>query len=79
MKNRILETLHGFSSPKIPVGSRTMFNEIATELKLDPEVLRERARYTLKGILHNYSFFDVLTIDKFTYKIIRTFAKDLKL
>ncbi|HET8736018.1 MAG TPA: 3'-5' exonuclease, partial [Pricia sp.] len=34
---------------------------------------------TLKEILHNYAFFDISTIDRFTHRLIRTFAKDLKL
>src|SRR5690606_11244060 len=42
-------------------------------------VLRNRSRQALKEILHNYAFFDVSTVDKFTHRIIRTFAKDLKL
>ena len=30
-------------------------------------------------ILHHYSRFDVITLDGFTHRIIRTFAADLKL
>ena len=32
-----------------------------------------------QSILHNYSNFSIGTIDKFTHKIIRTFAHDLHL
>lgn len=36
-----------------------------------------KAAKILKSILHNYASFDISTIDRFTHKIIRTFAKDL--
>src|SRR5690606_28511815 len=36
-----------------------------------------KARKILKSILHNYASFDISTIDRFTHKVIRTFAKDL--
>lgn len=79
MKKRILETLFAFSRAEIPEGTRTMFREISEELQLDPKSLQQRAGEALRGVLHNYSYFEVLTIDKFTYKIIRAFAKDLKI
>lgn len=79
MKSRILDTLYAFSKLEVPEGNRTMFNEISKELKLDPTLLRQRASETLRLILHNYTFFEILTIDKFTHKIIRTFSKELKI
>ncbi|MEM8507430.1 MAG: UvrD-helicase domain-containing protein [Bacteroidota bacterium] len=79
MKERILETLYEFSKTEIAEGSRTMFKEIAEELQLDLNILQARAEKTLKRVLHNYSYFEILTIDKFTHKIIRAFAKDLKI
>jgi precorrin isomerase len=33
----------------------------------------------IKHIIHNYAAFDISTIDKFTHKVIRAFAHDLKL
>jgi len=33
----------------------------------------------LQQLLHNYSFFEISTIDRFNHKIIKTFARDLKL
>ncbi len=79
MKERILSTLYAFSKAEVPTGNRTMFKEISDELQLEPSLLRQRAGETLKGVLHNYTFFEILTIDKFTHKIIRAFAKDLKI
>jgi ATP-dependent exoDNAse (exonuclease V) beta subunit len=41
--------------------------------------LKSLSALRLKQILHNYAFFDISTIDKFTHRLIRTFAKDLKI
>lgn len=79
MKGRILDSLFHFSQDSVPEKSKTMFEDLLIELKVTPEVLREKSQRTLKHILHNYAFFDVSTIDKFTHRLIRTFAKDLKL
>ncbi len=75
MKERILGSLFDFSRNT----TTSMFLEISKELKLDADTLQTRATTTLKEILHNYAFFDISTIDKFTHRLIRTFAKDLKL
>ena len=79
MKQRILERLYEFSKTKVDERGSTLFNLLKNDLKLDKEELQKRAEITLKQILHNYAFFDISTIDKFTHRIIRTFAKDLKL
>ena len=79
MKSRILNSLFEFSKPTVHDSYLPMFNDITVELQIEPEKLRQRARATLKDILHNYAFFDISTIDKFTHRLIRTFAKDLKL
>ncbi|MCJ7465758.1 MAG: UvrD-helicase domain-containing protein [Maribacter sp.] len=79
MKHRILDSLYHFGLKEVPKKSLGMFNEISLELQIDALTLQQRSRSTLKEILHNYSFFDVSTIDKFTHRLIRTFARDLKL
>ncbi|WP_209401367.1 exodeoxyribonuclease V subunit beta [Pseudozobellia sp. WGM2] len=79
MKRRILDSLFEFSKVTELEGAPVIFKDICTELSLDVEELRERSKETLKEILHNYAFFDISTIDKFTHRIIRTFAKDLKI
>ncbi len=75
MKDRILKSLDDFRRSS---GS-AMFNAIRSELDMDPVALQEMARIRLKQILHNYAFFDISTIDKFNHRLIRTFARDLKL
>jgi len=79
MKHRILDSLYQFSNVDNPKDAPPLFQDLMNELHIDGETLRERSKATLKEILHNYAFFDVSTIDRFTHRLIRTFAKDLKL
>ncbi|WP_010519566.1 UvrD-helicase domain-containing protein [Croceivirga radicis] len=79
MKDRILNSLYTFSKDLALTQENSMFIELTQELGLTPEALQRKAKFTLKEILHNYAFFEVATIDKFTHKIVRTFAKDLKI
>jgi len=79
MKERILGSLAEFGKIPLSDKAKPMFKAISEELNITADILQKRAKKTLKEILHNYAFFDVSTIDKFTYRLIRTFAKDLKL
>jgi ATP-dependent exoDNAse (exonuclease V) beta subunit len=79
MKERILNSLHEFSTTDTIEGASVLFVELMSELDLDINTLRGKAKKTIKEILHNYGFFDISTIDKFTHRLIRTFAKDLKI
>ncbi len=79
MKDRILNSLFEFSTLETLENAPPMFLALTQELEIAPFELQKRAKNTLKKILHNYAFFDISTIDKFTHRLIRTFAKDLKL
>ncbi len=79
MKTRIIETLTQFSDPKILKLPTPMFNSIVEELGIDKNKLHLKSKNILNTILHNYSAFDISTIDGFTHKLVRTFARDLKL
>ena len=79
MKTRILDSLHSFSKKDILHNSNSLFKELCAETGLSPEELHNRSKVLLKHILHNYSFFDVSTIDKFNHRILKTFARDLQL
>ncbi len=79
MKYRILDSLAVFGKTDGQETPGPLFVQLCEELGLEPDTLRKKARQTLKEILHNYAFFDVSTIDKFTHRLIRTFAKDLKI
>ncbi len=79
MKERILKSLYEFSTTPSPNEASVMFIDLMGELDIDFETLKKRSQTTLKLILHNYGFFDISTIDKFNHRLIRTFAKDLKI
>ncbi len=79
MKGRIIDSLSLFASNDPNSIKDPLFWELTALLEIEPEELVRRSQKRLKEILHNYAFFDVSTIDKFTHRLIRTFAKDLKL
>ena len=79
MKKRILGSLFDFSKTTATENASPMLLSIGKELDLPLLTLQKRAKKTLKEILHNYALFDISTIDKFTHRLIRTFAKDLGL
>ncbi len=77
MKTRVLENLVGISSPDTPVKYKDILHELVVETKISEEKLKQKANRILKSILHNYAAFDIVTIDTFTHRVIRTFAHDL--
>lgn len=79
MKQRILESLFAFSKTPIPEKHRPMLEMIRKETGIEEIELSHRAQKAVQFILHNYSLFDVETIDRFNHRLIRTFAKDLQL
>jgi len=79
MKERILNSLHGFSQSNLSAEHKSMFNEIKTTLNVSETELQKKSKEVLHYLLHNYTAFNVQTIDKFTQSVIRTFAFDLNL
>lgn len=79
MKERVIKTLQEFSDPYILTKSNHMFDSLVEELHIEPKTLHQKSNAILESIMHNYASFDILTIDKFNHKLIRTFAYDLKL
>ncbi|KJD34175.1 helicase UvrD [Tamlana nanhaiensis] len=79
MKERIVKTLKEFADDKILTQPNDMFLAIENELSIDQNTLHDKAKKILNHIMYNYAAFDILTIDGFTHRIIRTFAYDLKL
>ncbi len=73
MKQRILSEINllaeGETSP--------YRDDLQRELELTPVQIRERAHTARTRILHDYSHFAILTIDKFFQRIIRSFIKEL--
>jgi len=79
MKERILINLKSFSDTKEGIAGNAMFHAVANDLKISDKELSSRATRTLNKILQHYALFDIVTIDKFNHRLLRTFAHDLKL
>lgn len=79
MKHRIISKLLDFASPDIFEKEDAMFSALCSETQLPPQEVQKRAEKAVGFILQNYSLFQVETIDKFNHRLIRTFAKDLKI
>ena len=81
MKERILAGLIQLGKPVHDKNEKELAFLIDTSknMNLSPSVVEERSAKILNRILHNYSAFSIMTIDKFTHKVIRTFAKDLNI
>ena len=79
MKTRIVEALMTFAAPSVLSESDPLFEQVVSELGSSPQNIHLKSKQLLSKILHNYAAFDISTIDKFTQKLIRTFAFDLKL
>lgn len=79
MKTRILDNLYAFGQDPVPEKQQGLFLSLCDELSLSEDQLRKKASLILKRILHNYSFFEISTIDKFNHKIIKTFARDFQI
>lgn len=77
MKTRVISALDALSREKCPPSSQSLMNDLVTMTGKTEREIKEKAGRILKSILHNYASFDISTIDRFTHKIIRTFAKDL--
>ena len=54
-------------------------SSLLVDLSIDKIAIKQKAKRVLKKILHEYAAFEVITLDSFTHKLIRTFAKDLKI
>lgn len=79
MKSRILNALYGFTEVPFLEKSQDLLPFIQKD---NPELtdvfIREKSKKIIKHLLHEYASFDVLTIDKFTHKLIRSFAQNLE-
>ena len=77
MKSRLIDALSSLSLQPTPTSALSLLDLLLKETELTEIEIQERSKKILKNILHNYAAFDISTIDRFTHKIIRTFAKDL--
>ena len=79
MKSRIVENLTDFCSDEPSEKTQALINAISDEIEMNSEAIKKKSRQIIKHLIHNYAAFDISTIDKFTHRVIRTFARDLNL
>lgn len=73
MKSRILQELNILAT-----GKASGYREgLMKELSLKEEEVNQQAKAILISILHDYSAFNISTIDKFFQQVIRSFAREL--
>jgi ATP-dependent exoDNAse (exonuclease V) beta subunit len=59
--------------------AQELMQDLAKDTALSIIQIKTKSQQIIKHIIHNYAAFDISTIDKFTHKVIRAFAHDLKL
>ncbi|WP_170266479.1 UvrD-helicase domain-containing protein [Phaeocystidibacter luteus] len=79
MKKRVISALDAFRRASVPAAQKGMFEAVREELGVDDSTLRNRANAVLRRMLHDYTGLSISTIDKFTYRVVRTFSHELGL
>ena len=74
MKKRILDELKQIS---IEPSKSLVFQTSGLRKLFSISSIKGKAKRILNKILHNFSFFQVSTIDKFNHRLIRSFSGDL--
>ena len=76
MKHRVLSKLRDIADAS---DTSSMSSQLQEKLGITSDVLRARAAAAYTDMLHHYSKLSILTIDSFTHRLVRSFAKDLQL
>ena len=79
LKSRIIQNLHSLSKTNLSNKEQALLKDISASLQLPEASIQAKSRDLLKNIIHNYASFEVSTIDGFTHRVLRTFARDLGL
>ena len=79
MKTRILSSLKEFSKTESIQNPTEIFKSVKEELNISFKEIQHRAKKRLQHLLHNYSFFQVSTLDSFNHNLIKSFARELKI
>ena len=83
MKVRIigaLDLLSGIFTDEDKIRKRKdLIASLEKETGLTEQIIRFKSKQVLKDILHHFEDFQILTIDKFNLRLIRSFSKELNL
>jgi ATP-dependent exoDNAse (exonuclease V) beta subunit len=79
MKERVLSFISDLSKGVGQGKDHSFFSHIKEDTSLSDEDIKNRSQQILTSILHNYTDLSISTIDKFVFRIVRTFAHDLQM
>jgi ATP-dependent exoDNAse (exonuclease V) beta subunit len=79
MKERVLTFLKDLEAGKGAGEAHSFFSHVQEDTGLSAAEVKSRSQKLLKAILHHYADLSISTIDKFVYRIVRTFAHDLEM
>lgn len=79
MKSRIMFYLIEFSKGNTSDKAIDLLRDIARETGLSIATIKDKSKIIIKSIIHNYTAFDISTIDRFTLKIIKSFSHELNI
>ncbi|MGB2363452.1 MAG: UvrD-helicase domain-containing protein [Flavobacteriales bacterium] len=79
MKERVLSFISDLSKGVGQGKDHSFFIHIQEDTSLSDEDIKKRSQQILTAILHNYTDLSISTIDKFVFRIVRTFAHDLQM
>ncbi len=77
MKERVLDALNGISLKRDK--HKNLTKEISKEINMPEESVISRSAEILRYLIHDYAEFSISTIDRFVYRIIRSFSFELNL
>lgn len=78
MKERVLSALFAIGSQEKEDGkTAALMNDLTRDLHISHEELRARATGVHDHMLHHYSAISISTIDSFSHRLVRSFARDL--
>ena len=79
MKTRILKSLSDFSKLEMKKSSTELFKVIQQTTGLKSREIQMKSKEVLQNLLHNYSFFQISTIDSFNHSLIKSFSNELNI
>lgn len=79
MKSRIIFYLLEFSKDQTSDKATDLLRDIARETGVSIATIKDKSKVIIKSIIHNYTAFDISTIDRFTLKIIKSFSHELNI
>ena len=79
MKTRILTVLHGLAQEELHEDLESIAGTIVQNTKSNLADIQKKARSVFRSLIHDYSSFEITTIDSFNHRLLQVFAHDLKL